>query len=131
MKKLVFSLSIVLALAACGGNDTATTTTTEAEAPKSMVEESLTDSPEGIALKNLMAKSDCAACHQIDTKSIGPSYVDVSKKYDNTPETIKYLAEKIKNGGSGVWGQVPMTAHPDMKIEEAEALAKDIMALKK
>lgn len=133
MKKIVFSLSVMLALAACGGNDTASNASEAAGtgAPTSMIEESAADSPEALALKNLMAKNDCATCHQIDAKLIGPSYVEVAKKYENTPENIKYLADKIKNGGSGVWGEVPMAAHPNMSMEEAETLAKDILALKK
>lgn len=131
MKKIIFSLSVIIGLAACGGGDTADTTETSGTAPKSMIEQSAANSPEGIALKSLMAQSDCAACHQIDAASIGPSYVDVANKYPNNDETIQYLADKILNGGSGVWGNVPMAAHPNMKHDEAETLAKDIMALKK
>ena len=130
MKKIIFSLSVVIGFVACGGGNTANTENS-GTTPKSMIEQSAANSPEGIALKSLMEQSDCAACHQIDAASIGPSYVDVANKYSNNDETIQYLADKILNGGSGVWGNIPMSAHPNMKHSEAEKLAKDIMALKK
>ncbi len=133
MKRVLIPVAAFLVfLASCGGGDADNAaTTTDAPAPQSMIKQDATNSPEGIALKNLMNKSDCAACHQIDAASIGPSYVAVANKYDNNSETINYLADKILNGGSGVWGNVPMASHPNMKQEEAETLAKDIMALKK
>lgn len=134
MKKIIIPfLLFSVALIACGENKESKETATagsETSAPKSMLEQSAADSPEGIALKNLMNQSNCGSCHQIDAKSIGPSYVEVAEKYDNNEETIAYLAEKIMKGGSGVWGEVPMTEHPDLTQAEAESLAKDIMALK-
>lgn len=135
MNKLLPIYISLFAFLSCGGSnetkntDTASTTTTTS-APKSMIEQTASNSPEGIALQNLMNQNNCAACHLIDAQSIGPSYVDVAKKYDNNNETISYLSEKILKGGVGVWGQVPMTEHPDMTQAEAESLAKDIMALK-
>lgn len=80
--------------------------------------------------KALIAKSDCLTCHKEDAKVIGPAYKDVAKKYPNTDENVKKLAAKIIAGGSGVWGQIPMTAHPQVSQGDAEAMVKYILSLK-
>jgi cytochrome c len=78
----------------------------------------------------LMAKSDCMACHQLHTTVIGPAYDKVAAKYKATEENIKMLSEKIINGGTGVWGTMPMTPHPTLKPEEARAMVKYILTIK-
>ncbi|MFN8691090.1 MAG: c-type cytochrome, partial [Cyclobacteriaceae bacterium] len=62
-------------------------------------------------------------------KIIGPSHTDVAKKYEFTEANVKYLAEKIINGGSGVWGEVVMTTHPDLSQADAEKMARYILSL--
>ncbi len=62
----------------------------------------------------LIGSSDCTTCHAIDRKIIGPSYQDVANKYENTDKVIDTLISKIKKGGMGNWGNVPMTPHPDV-----------------
>ncbi|HRE51471.1 MAG TPA: ThuA domain-containing protein [Flavitalea sp.] len=79
--------------------------------------------------KNLMLSSDCKACHQIDQKSIGPSYTDVAKKYEKNNMAIAYLAEKIIKGGGGVWGETSMPAHPDLTETDARRIAFWIQSL--
>jgi cytochrome c len=79
--------------------------------------------------KKLMEDSDCKACHVIDRKSIGPMYLDVVKKYKDDPKAIDYLAKKIISGGSGVWGEVAMSAHPQMAQQDATEIAKYILSL--
>jgi cytochrome c len=79
---------------------------------------------------NLIANSDCLTCHQINSKVTGPSYADIAKKYEPTKENITMLAGKIINGGSGVWGTVPMTPHDGMSQEDAEAMVKYVLSLK-
>jgi len=74
---------------------------------------------------------DCSACHQKDTKSIGPSLTDVSKKYGEDPGAVKFLASKIIEGGSGNWGTYPMPPHPNLSQEEAGKLAEYILSLGK
>ena len=64
-------------------------------------------------------------------KNIGPAYKDVAAKYENTEENVKMLAEKVIKGGSGVWGAVPMTPHPQISQEDAEAMIKYVLLLKK
>ncbi len=64
-------------------------------------------------------KHNCLACHQLDKKSVGPSYKDIAAKYKGQNAAAK-LEEKVKKGGAGVWGQVPMapnTAVPDADIK--------------
>jgi len=71
------------------------------------------------ANEELAKKSNCLACHQIDKKSVGPAYKDVAKKYKGQDVAAK-LAEKVKKGGQGVWGPVPMppnAAVPDADIK--------------
>jgi cytochrome c len=79
--------------------------------------------------KRLIELSDCKACHSVDKKSIGPSYKDVAIRYKNERNSVKTLAQKIINGGGGVWGEQAMAAHPQHKPEEAEQMVKYILSL--
>jgi cytochrome c len=79
----------------------------------------------------LIAGSDCRTCHKDDAKLIGPAYQDVAKKYPNDEATVKTLADKVKNGGSGNWGQIPMAGHPQLSLEDAEAMVRYILSMKK
>src|SRR5690606_36986307 len=81
------------------------------------------------AAKALMEGSDCMACHQVDRKSIGPMYIDVAKKYKDDPAALDYLSDKIINGGSGVWGEVAMSAHPGLTKEETAQMVEYILSL--
>ncbi len=79
----------------------------------------------------LIAKSDCVGCHQTQERMIGPSYQEIAAKYKSTPENIKQLADKIIKGGKGVWGDIPMTPHPNISKDNAEIMIKYILSLKK
>ncbi|MDO1512161.1 ThuA domain-containing protein [Maribacter confluentis] len=79
--------------------------------------------------KSLMNDSDCMACHKQKEKSIGPSYMDVAMKYKGDDTAIEYLSKKIISGGGGVWGDVPMAAHPQLSVEEAADISKYILSL--
>lgn len=79
--------------------------------------------------KSLIEGSDCLGCHKLDEKMIGPSYKEVAAKYENTPENVEMLAEKILKGSSGVWGDVPMPAHGFSK-ENAKFMAQYILSSK-
>lgn len=80
--------------------------------------------------KNLIAKSDCMACHQIQAKVIGPAYQEVAAKYPATEANISKLADKIIKGGAGVWGQIPMSPHPSVPVADAKKMAAYILSLK-
>ncbi|MFN3021255.1 c-type cytochrome [Chryseobacterium sp. TY3] len=101
--------------------------TTLIEEPK-QEEAKLTPLEEG---KSLVEGADCLACHKINEKMIGPAYEEVAAKYENTPENIDALAEKIIQGSSGVWGNVPMAAHPGLSKENAKLMASYVLSLKK
>ena len=78
-----------------------------------------------------MKKDGCAACHAVDKKLVGPAYVDVAAKYKSDKNAVATLTKKVKEGGSGVWGQIPMppnAAAPEADIKE---LVTWILALKK
>ncbi|PKB18624.1 c-type cytochrome [Flavobacterium sp. 5] len=81
--------------------------------------------------EKLMAKLDCATCHKIDKKVVGPSYLDIAKKYPTNDKNINYLSDKIIKGGSGVWGGIPMAAHSALKKDDAKKIAKYILSLNK
>jgi len=81
--------------------------------------------------ERLIAKSDCVGCHKLDKKMIGPSYVEIAKKYPNNDKNVNYLAGKIIKGGAGVWGAIPMSAHASLKKEDAKSMAQYILGLKK
>ena len=79
----------------------------------------------------LIGASDCTTCHAIDKKNIGPAYVDVAAKYENTPAVIDTLVSKVIHGGSGNWGTVPMTPHPTLPEADVREMIQYIMSLKK
>lgn len=79
--------------------------------------------------KVLMEASDCKTCHHATNKNIGPPHTDVAKKYEYTDANVSLLAQRIIAGGSGVWGDVPMNAHPDLSKEDAEKIARYVLSL--
>ena len=80
--------------------------------------------------KSLVEGADCLGCHKVEEKMIGPSYKEVAKKYENTPENVEMLAEKIIKGSSGIWGDVPMPAHNGLSKENAKFMAQYILSSK-
>jgi cytochrome c len=79
---------------------------------------------------NLVAKSDCFACHKISDASIGPAYNKIGEKYENNDANIVFLAAKIQKGGSGNWGTVPMPGHTRISKGDASLMAKYVLSLK-
>jgi cytochrome c len=80
--------------------------------------------------EKLIAKSDCVGCHKLDKKIVGPSYLDIAKKYTLNDKNVAYLTSKIIKGGSGVWGAIPMSAHASLKKDDAKAMATYILSIK-
>ncbi len=133
MKKVLFILTTAVIVIACGGGSTeagkdATGATTTAAATSG---NALSDNPDYQKGLALVAGSDCLTCHKTSEKNIGPAYKEVAAKYENTEENVKMLAGKIIKGGSGNWGAIPMTPHPQLKQEDVEAMVKYIFLLKK
>src|SRR5690606_9201733 len=67
--------------------------------------------------------------HQVETASVGPAYLDVSMKYRDRKDASEYLKEKLKTGGAGAWGEVPMPPQAALKPEEADKLVAAILGL--
>ncbi len=125
MKKQFIIVCVLLNLLACTTQSAMKNTPQEEEKkPFAM------DHPDYAAGLALVEKSDCLSCHKISEISIGPAYVAIAEKYEANPKNINLLADKILKGGQGVWGQVPMLAHPTVTKEEAEKMVKYILLLK-
>jgi len=77
------------------------------------------------ANKDLATKSGCLACHAVDKKLVGPAYQEVAKKYKAGDEAM--LVEKIRKGGKGNWGQIPMPPNAAVKDEDLHTLVKWIL----
>jgi cytochrome c len=79
---------------------------------------------------DLAQKKSCLACHATDKKLVGPAYKDVAAKYAGQKDAAAKLADKIQKGGTGVWGQVPMPANPQVNAAEAKHLADWVLTIK-
>lgn len=79
----------------------------------------------------LATKSACTACHAVDKKVVGPAFKEIAAKYRSDKGAEAKLVEKVKKGGSGVWGQVPMPPNsPQVKDDDIKALVHWILSLK-
>ena len=83
-----------------------------------------------LASLELATKSACTACHAVDKKLVGPSYKDVAKKYAGNAKAEAMLIEKVKKGGVGTWGQIPMPPNPNVKDADVATLVKWVLATK-
>jgi cytochrome c len=72
----------------------------------------------------------CTGCHAVDKKMVGPAMKDVAAKYKDRKDAVEYLVGKIRKGGTGVWGQVPMPANESITEAEAKTLAEWLMKAK-
>jgi cytochrome c len=79
----------------------------------------------------LMQKNGCAACHSIDKKIVGPAYQDVAAKYNGDKDAVAKLTDKVKKGGVGVWGQIPMPPNAQASDADIKDLVTWILTLKK
>jgi cytochrome c len=77
----------------------------------------------------LAKKHNCLACHQVDKKAVGPAYKDIAKKYKGQAGMQAKLAEKVKKGGQGVWGQIPMPPNPAVPDKDIKELVEWILKM--
>ena len=125
MRKIALLFVFALMLASCGSK-----TETNKEDFGTPEASSETTTVDVIGQGESLAKaSDCKTCHHLTNKLIGPSHTDVAKKYEFTAANVTYLADKIMKGGTGVWGQIPMTAHSDIQQADAEKMARYVLSL--
>ena len=79
----------------------------------------------------LLKKYACTACHAIDKKMVGPAYVDVAAKYKGDAKAPAMLMDKVKKGGVGNWGQVPMPPNAQVPDGDIKAMVAHVLSLKK
>src|SRR5450432_291316 len=79
----------------------------------------------------MMQKDGCAACHSVDKKILGPPYQEVAAKYRGDKDALAKLTQKVKAGGSGVWGAIPMPPNAQVPEADIKALVSWILTLKK
>lgn len=82
-----------------------------------------------ISGKSLAMSLDCKSCHKEAEKSVGPAFLDVANKYQKDPNAANYLSQKIIKGGSGVWGEVAMAAHPTLSQGDVQQIVGWILSL--
>jgi cytochrome c len=80
--------------------------------------------------EDLLKKSGCTACHANDKKLVGPAYKDVAAKYKGDAKAAAMLAAKVKKGGAGVWGQVPMPPNANVADADIGKMIAYVLALK-
>ena len=78
----------------------------------------------------LLQKNNCLACHNVTQTVVGPAFKDVANKYRGQADAADKLARKIRLGGSGVWGAMPMPAHPQISDVDAKKLAVYVLNIK-
>jgi len=84
---------------------------------------------QSVVADEALAKSkNCLACHTMDAKLIGPSYKEVAAKYKGDANAVATLTAKVKNGGSGVWGEMPMPPNSAVSDADIETLVKWILS---
>ena len=79
--------------------------------------------------KKLIKKNGCLACHSVKLKVFGPSFIDIANKYENNNSNQQILVQKIKKGGSGNWGNIPMMSHPNITNDELNLMVRWILDL--
>ena len=84
-----------------------------------------------VDMPDLAKKKNCAACHAIDKKVVGPSWMDISKKYKGDASAKAKLVAKTQKGGGGVWGAMPMPPTPGLSDADASTLVDFVLGLAK
>lgn len=78
----------------------------------------------------LAQKNACMSCHGVDKKIVGPAFKEVAKKYAGDKTAEAKLVAKVKTGGKGVWGEIPMPPNPQVKPEDAQKIVAWVLSLK-
>ena len=80
--------------------------------------------------EKLVAENDCSSCHAANGQSVGPSYAAIAKRYAGQANAVSKLTAKVRKGGSGSWGDIAMTAHPDLTEAQAKQMMTWILSVK-
>jgi cytochrome c len=78
----------------------------------------------------LAKNNGCFACHTVDKKVVGPAYKDIAAKYRASKTAATDLAKKVKAGGKGAWGDVPMPPNAHVKDDDIKSIVQWILSLK-
>lgn len=78
----------------------------------------------------LLQKNSCTLCHAVDKKVVGPAFKDIASKYAGQPDAISRLSLKVKAGGAGAWGTVPMPANPQVSDDDLKKMIEFILKQK-
>ena len=135
MKRLLITLMAAAVVVACSKKVEETYVAPEPETNVMLEEpsgkggeEAVAETPEAKGQK-LVEGGECMGCHKIDTKLVGPAFQDVAAKY--TEADAEKLAKKIIDGGAGNWGEVPMTPHAGLSVENAKLMVAYVLSQKK
>lgn len=85
---------------------------------------------QAMADQALAQKNACMACHQVDKKVVGPAFKDVAAKYKGDKAAEAKLVKKVKEGGKGVWGEVPMPPNAQVKDADIKTIVHWVLSLK-
>lgn len=83
------------------------------------------ETPDGLVIARNNA---CLGCHAVDRKLVGPSFLQVAAKYKGDRQAEAKLVKKVKEGGAGVWGVIPMPAHPRMNDNDVKTVVEWVLA---
>jgi cytochrome c len=78
--------------------------------------------------RTLAKQNACMGCHAVDRKVVGPAFKDVAAKYRGDPDAVAKLTRKVRDGGAGVWGQLPMPPHPRLSTEDTRLLVEWVLS---
>lgn len=128
MKKFLFIISLGCIVISCGNNSSDKKESSASSADTTATAKADPEIEKGLTL---VANNDCLTCHKLNEALTGPAYQAVAQRYEATPEVIDTLSQKVISGGAGKWGSIPMSPHPTLAKEDAKAMVKYILSLKK
>ena len=85
---------------------------------------------DAVAAQVLATKHACMTCHKVDAKLIGPGFKEVAAKYKGDKTAEAKLVSKVKQGGSGAWGSIPMPPHPQVPDADIKTVVQWVLSLK-
>ena len=136
MKRAVLTAGIFILMLATNYSFAQTTTKKTVTSRKTVVKTTTTKpaskKPSAADLdagKALLSKSDCLSCHKVDGPLVGPAYNLVAKKYPASEANYDMLTKKIIAGGSGNWGAIAMSAHPNLASADVRKMVQYILSL--
>jgi len=123
MKKLFLTGCVSLLIFSCSKKENIPVDATSSETTN------ISEAKSNLSGDQIIETLDCSGCHAVNERMIGPSYQEIADKYSE--KDMELLASKIIEGGSGVWGSVPMAPHPQVSKEDAKKMVEYILSQKK